>query len=106
MWQVCYPLYGRHNPDTAVLVSRENPIEMLDAYDVREGQLAMYIGYGGLDEFNIDAQVESFLYHARQRGLTVAVGYDPRGKHDLATALRLLPGALDWLGPRLAPYAP
>jgi S-formylglutathione hydrolase FrmB len=104
--QVAYPLYGRRNPDTVSAISRENPIEMLDAYDVREGLLDMYIAYGGLDQFNIDAQVESFLYYARQRGLTVGVGYDPRGKHDRATADRLLPDALDWLGPRLAPYGP
>jgi S-formylglutathione hydrolase FrmB len=106
MWQVSNPLYGRKNPDTAELVSRVNPIEMLDSYDLREGELGMYIGYGGRDQFNIDAQVESFLYRARQRGLTVGVGYDPDGKHDLATALRLMPAALEWLYPRLAPYAP
>jgi S-formylglutathione hydrolase FrmB len=104
--QVAFPLYGRRNPETLAEVSRENPIEMLDAYDVREGLLDMYIAYGGRDQFNIDAQVESFLYHARERGLTVQVGYDPQGKHDRATAERLLPGVLDWLGPRLAPYAP
>jgi S-formylglutathione hydrolase FrmB len=106
MRQVSYPLYGKKNPDTAALVSRENPIEMLDAYDVREGQLAMYVAYGGKDQFNLDAQIESFLYHAKDRGLTVGVGYDPNGKHDVATALRLLPGVLEWLSPRLAPYAP
>jgi S-formylglutathione hydrolase FrmB len=106
MRQVSFPLYGRNNPDTAMLVSRENPIELLDAYDVRDGQIAMYVAYGGLDQFNLDAQVESFLYHAKERGITVDVAYDPRGKHDLATALRLMPGALEWLAPRLAPYAP
>ncbi len=103
--QVSFPLYGR-DPNTALLVSRENPIEMLDAYDVRPGQMAMYVAYGGEDQFNLDAQIESFLYRAKERGITVGVGYDPRGKHDLATALRLLPGALEWLAPRLAPYAP
>ena len=56
MRQVSYPLYGRKNPDTAALVSRENPIEMLDAYDVRDGQFNMYIAYAGLDQFNRDAQ--------------------------------------------------
>jgi S-formylglutathione hydrolase FrmB len=104
--QVAFPLYGRRNPETAAEVSRENPIEMLDAYDVREGLLDMYIAYGGLDQFNIDAQVESFLYRARERGLTVQVGYDPRGKHDRATAERLLPDVLDWLGARMMPYGP
>jgi S-formylglutathione hydrolase FrmB len=104
--QMVYPLYGRRNPMTAVLISQENPIEMLDAYDLREGQLEMYVAYGGRDQFNIDAQVESFLYRAHQRGLTVGVGYDPRGKHDVSTALRLLPATLEWLGPRMAPYGP
>jgi hypothetical protein len=104
--RMLYPLYGRHNPETAALISRDNPIEMLDTYDVHEGQLAMYIAYGGRDQFNLDAQVESFLYRAQERGLTVGVGYDPRGKHDMATAMRLLPDALDWLGSRLMPYGP
>jgi len=67
---------------------------MLDAYDVKEGRLAMYIAYGGKDQFNIAAQVESFLYRCRERGLTVQVGYDPNGKHDRATATKLMPGAL------------
>jgi len=100
------PLYGLRNPNTAESIARENPIEMLDAYDVKDGQLAMYIGYGGRDQFNIDAQVESFLYRAHERGITVGVGYDPKGKHDVATALRLLPGMLEWLKPRVEAYGP
>jgi hypothetical protein len=104
--RLLYPLYGRRNPETAALISQDNPIEMLDAYDLREGQLDMYIAYGGRDQFNIAAQVESFLYCARARGLTVAVGYDARGKHDMATAMRLLPDALDWLRVKLLPYGP
>jgi S-formylglutathione hydrolase FrmB len=102
--QVTFPLYGRRNPDTTALISRENPIEMLDAYDVRPGQLAMYVAYGGRDQFNIDAQVESFLYCARARGLAIRVSYDPRGKHDRATALRLMPEALEWLAGQMAAY--
>jgi S-formylglutathione hydrolase FrmB len=100
------PLYGLFNPDTAVFVSRENPIEMLDAYDVKEGDLDMFVGYGGRDQFNIAAQVESFLYRSKQKGLTVTVGYEPNGKHDLRTALKLLPDLLAWLKPRLDPYSP
>ncbi len=98
------PLYGVRNRDTVDHVARENPIEMLDEYDVREGRLAMYIAYGGKDEFNITAQVESFLYRARERGLTVHVGYDPEGHHDRATAKKLMPGALEFLAQRLAAY--
>jgi hypothetical protein len=97
------PLYGRQPRDINFII-RENPAEMLEHYDLKEGVLSMYVGYGGQDQFNIDAQVESFLYIARCRGLTVTVGYDPDGKHDEATALRLFPGVVDWLRQQLAPY--
>ena len=42
-------------------MSRDNPIEMLDTHDLKEGELDMLVAYGRKDEFNIDAQVESFL---------------------------------------------
>jgi hypothetical protein len=98
------PLYSRRNPDTLPAVIRNNPIEMLDLYDVQPGAIQMYAAYGGKDQFNIAAQVESFLYVANQRGLEVGVGYEPNGKHDRPTALQLLPGIISWLAPRLAPY--
>ncbi len=106
MRHVIGPLFPRGDPNTLAEVSANNPIEMLAAYDVQPGQYALYVAYGGRDQFNIDAQVESFLYVARQRGLEVGVGYDPKGHHDRATADRLIPGILRWLGCQLAPYGP
>jgi S-formylglutathione hydrolase FrmB len=100
------PLYSRRNPEALPEIIRNNPIEMLDLYDVQPGQLNMYVAYGGKDQFNIDAQVESFLYVAHTRGLEVGVGYDPKGKHDRPTAEKLMPGVIDWLAPHLAPFAP
>jgi S-formylglutathione hydrolase FrmB len=104
--QVYFPLFGRRDESAVERISRENPIEMLDLYDVKPGEREMYIAYGGRDEFNIDAQVESFLYVAKQKGLTIGVSYDPKGHHNRATAYRLLPDVFQWLAPRLAPYAP
>jgi len=101
------PLYGHDNPDTLALVSRDNPIEMLDAYDVRDGQLNMYIAYVGKhDEINVDTQVESFLYHAHERGLHVTTDFNPLGHHNKPGVLPMLPRALAWIGDKLAPYAP
>jgi S-formylglutathione hydrolase FrmB len=100
--QVVDPLFGR-GPEAIAAVARENPIEMIDRYRLCEGQLAMYVAYGGKDQFNIDAQVESFLYLARCRGISVAVGYEPHGRHDYATAVKLFPGMIDWLAMQLAP---
>jgi S-formylglutathione hydrolase FrmB len=99
------PLYGR-GPDAVASMSRENPIEMLERLDIKDGMLDMYIGYGGEDEFNIDAQVESFLYRAKERGLTITVDHDPEGNHSFGTALGFFPSMIKWLAPRLAPYSP
>jgi S-formylglutathione hydrolase FrmB len=105
MWQLVKPIYGL-GPDAIPKMSDENPIELLEKYDVRPGQLDMYIAYAGKDEFNIDAQVESFLEVARRRSLEVGVGYEPNGRHNIRTGLKLFPGIADWLSVRLAPYAP
>jgi pimeloyl-ACP methyl ester carboxylesterase len=103
--KIIYPLYGR-GPDAIARISAENPIEMLDAYGVRPGDLDMYVAVGGRDEFNIDAQVASFLYRARQRGLDVTTAYNPDGRHNLRTAREFAPSLLGWLAPRLAPFSP
>jgi S-formylglutathione hydrolase FrmB len=97
------PLYGG-DPHAIRKIAAENPVEMLDACDVRPGEFDMFIGYGGRDEFNIDAQVESFLSVARRRGLAVTVAYDPKGHHTPATGRRLFPDLVRWLGPLLAAH--
>jgi len=97
------PIIGR-GCDAIDELSRINPIEIMDQYDLQDGELALFIGYGGKDEFNIPAQVESFLYRAKERGVTVAVTYDPNGHHNLASGKKLLPAALDWLAPYVEPY--
>ncbi len=99
-------VYDRKDPDILAKVIRENPAEMITNLDLKDGELAMYVGYGGRDQFNLDAQIQSFLYLARCRGLTITEDFDPRGKHDKATAMKLMPNIIAWLGPRLAPYAP
>ena len=40
----------------------------------------MFVVYGGRDQFNLDAQIESFLYVACQRGLTVKAVVRPQGQ--------------------------
>jgi S-formylglutathione hydrolase FrmB len=100
------PIYDRKDTSVIEQLSRDNPFEMIDAYNLKEGDLSMFIAYGGRDEFNIDAQVESFLYKAKQKGLTVDVAYDPKGRHDYRTLLKLQPSLFDWLKKRLAAYGP
>jgi S-formylglutathione hydrolase FrmB len=105
LYQMIDPLFA--TPAEALEgVSRENPIELMIRSNIQPGDLEMFIAYGGKDQFNIGAQVESFLYVAKQRGLHVGVAYDPNGKHDFATAYRLFPHLAAWLRPRVEPYAP
>ena len=51
-----------------------------------------------------EADVLRSIEFARERGLTVGVGYLPRGRHNMITAQRLFPGIVDWLGPQLEPF--
>jgi pimeloyl-ACP methyl ester carboxylesterase len=99
------PLFGRGS-DAIHELSANNPIELVDRTRLKNGELDMYVAYAGRDEFNIDAQVESFLYLAKYRGLDVGVGYAEKGRHNEATAKSLFPGIVNWLAPRLAPYSP
>ena len=93
-----------HGPDAMEKISQFNPIEMMEPYGLKPGELDLYIAYGGKDEFNIMAQVESFLYVARERKIDVTVAYDPNGRHDVPSGLRMIPGAIDWVSPLLARY--
>lgn len=101
------PLYGRHRHGVIRDLSRENPTEMLEAHNVKPGEMSMFVGYGDADEFNVGAQAESFTYFAAKRGIekptTVVI---PCGKHDSETALKMLPQFVAWLAPLLKPYAP
>jgi S-formylglutathione hydrolase FrmB len=105
MKHIVDPLFS--SPEEALdEITQNNPIELVHRTGLQNGELEMYIAYGGKDQFNIDAQVESFLYLCKFRGLCIGVGYTPHGKHDMATAVKLLPGIVEWLAPRLAPYSP
>jgi S-formylglutathione hydrolase FrmB len=93
-----------HGPDAMDKVSRFNPIEVIDHTGLRPGELDLFIAYGGKDEFNIMAQVESFLYRAKERNIPVDVAYFPNGRHDVASGLQMIPSAMEWVGPRMEKY--
>jgi S-formylglutathione hydrolase FrmB len=95
------PVFGTGDACVAEIIAN-NPIELIDRTRLQNGQLQMFIGYAGNDEFNIDAQVESFLYLCKHRGLGVSVAYNPRGHHNAATAVQFVPPLFDWLSQRLA----
>ncbi len=100
------PLFRGTRKEIAECISRENPLEMLDLYDIKGGDLSMFIGYGTHDEFNIDAQVESFLFFAKPRGIEPKVVRVVNGRHNSATGVMMLPDLAGWLEPLIRPYAP
>jgi pimeloyl-ACP methyl ester carboxylesterase len=102
---VVRPVFG-DDGDALQAISAHNPIELVQRTGLRNGELSMFVGYAGRDEYNIDAQVESFLYYAKYRGLGVAVAYEPDGRHDAQTARKFYPAIVRWLAPQIAPYAP
>lgn len=99
------PVFGEGS-DVIAKVAAENPAEMLVNRDIKPGDLEMFAGYGQRDEFNFDAQTESFAAVARGRGLQIHTVMVPGGKHDKETAARMLPNFVEWLRPKLEPYAP
>jgi S-formylglutathione hydrolase FrmB len=105
MGKVIRPVFGEGD-DALLAISGNNPLELVIKTGLKNGELSMFVGYGGRDEFNIDAQVDSFLYYCKFRGLGIAVAFEPDGHHDGITALKFLPAMFRWLGPQLEPYSP
>lgn len=101
---VIYPAFGS-GPEALGRIKAENPIELLMHSKLQGRELAMYIAYAGRDEFNLDAQAESFIYVAQQRQLDLTVDYHPHGRHNRRTAFQMLPGVVNWLRQRLEPYS-
>ncbi len=100
------PLFGKERQAAVFSIARENPMEMLDAYGVKPTDLSMFIGYGGRDEFNLAAQVESFLDFAKKRGFEPYVVYDPKGRHNTETGIKMMPEFAAWITPLIKNYAP
>ena len=100
------PIVGKSGADVTAFISSVNPYEMLTSFDVRPGEFNFFIGYGKKDEFNIDAEVESFLAEAARRGITIPAVVLPDGHHSVKTATDLIPSINAFLLPLLAPYTP
>jgi hypothetical protein len=86
-------------------VAHDNPADLLSTTDLRPGELAMYVNYPARDNFNFDAQDQSFIWLAAQRGIAVDVTQDPRGRHNLSYIERAEPPAYLWLGRHVLPPA-
>jgi S-formylglutathione hydrolase FrmB len=100
MKEIIYPAFGR-GPLAMLLASESNPIEMIDRFKIKPGMFDMLVAIAGQDNFNLDAQAESFVYLARHRGLQVDTHIDPDGTHNVATAQRMIPHIITWLNTKM-----
>ena len=66
----------------------------------------MFIAYGTRDQFNGNAEAESFLYHAAQRGITAEKAVKEGGRHSKRTGMSFFDTFAAWLAPLIRPYVP
>jgi S-formylglutathione hydrolase FrmB len=94
------PVFGEG--DAAVeRIIRTNPADKLFSSDLQPGQLAIYVNYPGRDNFNFDAQDESFQWLAASKGIDITLVCDPRATHSLRYLRTNFPSAFIWLGQHL-----
>jgi S-formylglutathione hydrolase FrmB len=96
------PVYGT-GPEVSGRVFRDNPADLLATTDLRPGELAIYINYPGRDNYNFDAQDQSFAWLAAQRGIAVDLIESPGAQHNLFYIQHAEPPAYLWLGRHIRP---
>lgn len=99
------PVVGRNHPDPTGFLAAENPYEMLTTLAIKPEEFHLFVGYGKKDEFNLDAQVESFLDEAARHGIKPDVIVLPNGRHNKKTAFAMLPAMSRWMTEKLAPFS-
>ncbi len=103
MKDILLPAFGSGNA-AMQLASENNPIELIDRHKVKPGQFNIFVTMAGKDNFNLDAQAQSFIYLAEHRGIHVDSFTDPKGTHDIGTAKKMIPQVFEWLNTKLASY--
>jgi S-formylglutathione hydrolase FrmB len=94
------PVFGEGEAAAAQII-RTNPADLIFSTDLQPGQLAIYISYPGRDNFNFDAQAESFGWLAAQKGIEVTLACDPHATHRLPYFRNNMRPAFIWLGQHL-----
>jgi hypothetical protein len=103
--KVMRPLFGPPSEVERRLLI-ENPVQMLELYDVKPGEYQMFITWTEEDNFSGNNEAKSFLYHAGQRGITADVAIEEHGQHNSTTGMKFFDRLAAWLKPRLDPYEP
>jgi S-formylglutathione hydrolase FrmB len=100
------PVFGSDPLEVFARISDVNPANLISSSNLQPGQLDIYVNLAGKDGYNIDAQGQSFIWLAAQRGIAVTTEYDPHAGHTLKYFRRNHVPAFLWLGQRLRPSIP
>ncbi len=99
------PVFGS-GPDVLARLAEVNPADLLYSTNLQPGELAIFLSYPGRDNWNFDAQAESFAWLASQRGIPVTLDPVPHARHNLPYFARQHRPAYEWLACRLLPPTP
>jgi S-formylglutathione hydrolase FrmB len=99
------PVYGE-GPEVIAKVVRDNPADLLFTTDLQPGELALYANYPAKDNWNFDAQDQSFAWLAAQKGVEVTLVAVPRARHTLRYFRSQQRPAFEWLARHILPPAP
>jgi S-formylglutathione hydrolase FrmB len=99
------PVFGDGNAAVNRIVAT-NPADLVFSTDLKSDELSIYVNYPGRDNFNFDAQAESFCWLAARNRIEVTLVCDPKGTHSPAYFRNNIRPAFSWLGRHLlAPTA-
>jgi S-formylglutathione hydrolase FrmB len=99
------PVFGKP-PGVEAHIARENPADLIFTTNLQPGELAMYVNYPKRDNWNFDAQDESFAWLASLKGIPLTLACDPGGRHTLHYFRRNHLHAWCWLRRHLLPPTP
>jgi S-formylglutathione hydrolase FrmB len=96
------PVFGS-GPDVSARIQAINPADLLLSTNLQPGELPIYLNYPGRDNWNFDAQAESFAWLASQRGVAVTLERVPLAQHGLFYFATQHRPAFEWLASHLLP---
>jgi hypothetical protein len=96
------PVFGS-GPDVVARITAVNPADQLFQTALRPCELAMYVNYPARDNYNFDAQDQSFAWLASLEGVSVDLEGSPCARHNLAYFNANHPRAYRWLACHLMP---
>ena len=96
------PVFGS-GPEVVPRIQAVNPADLIFTTALRPCELAIYVNYPEKDNYNFDAQDQSFAWLAGLNGVDITLEASPCGRHNLAYFKANHMPAYRWLACHLLP---